>query len=199
MNPDLSVMLLHDQMVNKAGELVTTSITLIDIHDIARSARTYGVTSLYVAHPSPRLRHLAQTVQIHWQQGFGAAYNPNRKEALELVDIVYDLDEAIHKIALRSGKTPTLVATSARAGGRRIGFQELREKIHDEAAPFALMLGTGWGMSETLLKRAHLFLEPVQAPSDYNHLSVRSACAIMLDRLLASAPSKKSFHLDKLS
>lgn len=185
MNPDLSVILLHDQMVNKSGELVTTSITLIDIHDIARSSRTYGAKSLFVAHPSPRLRQLAETVQIHWNSGFGATYNPNRKDALELVDVVVNLDEAIHKIALRTGTNPTLIATSARTGGVRTRFPELRDRIHSEPGPFALMLGTGWGMSEGLLSRAHLFLEPLDGPTDYNHLSVRSACAIMLDRLLA--------------
>lgn len=185
MLPDFSVILLHDQMVNKANELVTTSITLIDIHDLARSSRTYGAKSLFVAHPSPRLRQLAETIQVHWHSGFGATYNPNRKDALGLVDVVVDLDEAIHKIALRTGKNPTLIATSAKAGGTRISFPELRERIHTEPGPFALMLGTGWGMSEALLSRAHLFLEPLEGPSDYNHLSVRSACAIMLDRLLA--------------
>jgi hypothetical protein len=48
---------------------------------------------------------------------------------------------------------------------------------------FLLMFGTGWGMSEELLARADYFLAPIDGPTPYNHLSVRSACAIILDRL----------------
>ena len=33
--------------------------------------------------------------------------------------------------------------------------------------------------------RADYFLEPIKGPTDYNHLSVRAACAIMLDRIQA--------------
>lgn len=94
-----------------------------------------------------------------------------------------DLDEAIQKIDLRTGKLPRLLATSAREGGKRISFKDCREMLSD-ADPFLLMLGTGWGMSEALLNRADYFLEPVRSNTAYNHLSVRSACAIMLDRLL---------------
>ncbi len=34
------------------------------------------------------------------------------------------------------------------------------------------------------MDNADFFLEPIKGPSDYNHLSVRSAVAIVLDRLL---------------
>jgi hypothetical protein len=180
---DLSVVLLHDQMVDRQGHHVTTSITLIDVHDIARSARTYGLTNYFISHPSPHLRGLVRTMQIHWDEGFGATYNPNRKEALARVELVCTLDEAIAKIDLRTGKLPKLIATSAKGGGRRVTFSEMRRELHDTEDPYLLMLGTGWGMSDELLARADLFLEPVYGPTNYNHLSVRSACAIMLDRL----------------
>jgi hypothetical protein len=35
------------------------------------------------------------------------------------------------------------------------------------------------------LQRADVFLEPIQGPADFNHLSVRAAVAITLDRLFA--------------
>ena len=181
---DLSVVLLHDQMLDKQGQLITSSLTLIDIHDIARSARTYGVDTAFFAHPSAHLRKLGQTLQRHWNEGFGATYNPNRKDALATVDIIEDLDEAIHKIDLRTGKLPKLVATSARSGSGRISFDTFKQELLPSGDPYLLMLGTGWGMSDPLLERADYFLEPIQGPTDYNHLSVRSACAIMLDRIL---------------
>jgi hypothetical protein len=48
-------------------------------------------------------------------------------------------------------------------------------------------LGTGWGVTETILAQADHALEPIQGGTDYNHLSVRSAAAIILDRVLGTA------------
>lgn len=180
---DLSVVLLHENMVDKHGALVTTSLTLIDIHDIARSATSYALTNAFIAHPAPTLRKLARIIQDHWDHGYGASYNPDRKEALSIIDICCNLDEVIHKIELRSGKFPHIIATSAQNGHKRTSFYEMRRVLEDSSDPFLLMLGTGWGMSDYLLSRAEYFLEPVKGPAMYNHLSVRSACAIILDRL----------------
>ena len=105
---DFNLVLLHDKMVDKQNKLVTTSLTLIDVHDIARSSRTYGVNTTFIAHPAPTIRKLSRTLQEFWEDGYGAEYNPNRKEALEIVQVVTDLDEAIQKIDERTGKLPIL-------------------------------------------------------------------------------------------
>ncbi|MCB0331273.1 MAG: RNA methyltransferase [Bdellovibrionales bacterium] len=182
---NLSVCLLHEGMVDKAGKQVTTSLTLIDLHDISRSSRTYGTLHTYIAHPSPALHNLALTLTSHWQEGYGATYNPDRKQALDNMTTFHHFEEIIQDLTKRAGRTPKLVATSAKEGGERVSFEGLRELIRESDESYLLMLGTGWGMSEELLAKADLFLEPIQGPGDYNHLSVRSACAIMLDRLLA--------------
>lgn len=177
------MVLLHSGMLDKQGDLVTTSLTLLDVHDIARSCRTYGIKTAFIAHPSPALRKLCRVLKTHWEEGFGATYNPNRKEALAGVEIVCDLDEAIQKIDLRRGMLPKLIGTSARGGEKRMSFTAMREALQD-GDPYLLMLGTGWGMSDGLARRCDCFLEPIKGPTDYNHLSVRSACAIALDRLM---------------
>lgn len=183
-SPDVSLALLHDRMVDKQGKLVTTSITMIDVHDIARSSRTYGLSQFFVAHPSALMRKLTRTLRTHWQEGFGAAYNPNRKDALSILEVVDDLDEAIGRVESRTHRFPKVIATSARDGGARVSFFDLRAQMHDDPGPYLILLGTGWGMSDELLSRATLFLEPIYGPGDYNHLSVRAAAAIALDRLL---------------
>lgn len=185
MSVDLSVALLHDQMVDKHGKLIVSSLTMIDVHDIARSSCTYGLNGAYIAHPAPAIRKLARTLKLHWEEGYGATYNPNRKTALEVIQIVADLDEAMHMIELRSGRLPKVIATSARPGPDRMSFGELRAELAS-GEPYLLILGTGWGMCDELMARADLILEPICGPGDYNHLSVRSACAIMLDRLIAT-------------
>jgi hypothetical protein len=44
-------------------------------------------------------------------------------------------------------------------------------------------MGTGWGLADQVLDRVDRLLAPIQGAADYNHLSVRSAAAIILDRL----------------
>jgi|694.fasta_scaffold17531_5 hypothetical protein len=182
----LNVALLHDGMVDKTGKRVSTSVTLIDVHDISRSSRTYGADNLFVAHPSQTMRALVRTVKRHWDSGFGSAYNPNRQDALGVLDIVSDLDEAIMKIEKRTGSLPKLLATSARDGDDRISYASMRNTMETEGGSYLLMFGTGWGMGPELMARADYTLKPIFGPTEYNHLSVRAACAIILDRLRGS-------------
>jgi hypothetical protein len=182
--PHFYVALLHDRMVDKTGKMVTTSVTLIDTHDISRSCRTYGAQGFFVAHPSQTTRALVRTLKEHWDTGFGSTYNPNRQDALGRLTIVTDLDEAIMQIERRSGMLPRLIATSARDGSDRIGYAEMRDTMLSSGHPYLLMFGTGWGMSDELMARADYTLKPINGPTEYNHLSVRAACAIILDRLL---------------
>lgn len=180
----LFVALLHDKMVDKTGKTVTTSVTLIDVHDIARSCRTFGADALFVVHPAQTMRALVRTIKEHWDGDFGSAYNPNRQDALGRLGIVSDLDEALLQIERRTGTLPKLIATSARDGDDRVCYDEMREVMNREGGSYLLMFGTGWGMGDELMARANYVLKPINGPTDYNHLSVRGACAIILDRLM---------------
>jgi len=162
---------------------VTTSITNMDIHDIARSALTYGVKRYFVVNPVRTLQALAEKILDHWQQGYGSTYNETRKEALTLVTLTNDLDSTIQLISQETGERPRLVATSAHAGERRTTFAEMRRKVEAVGPPLLLILGTGWGLTEEVLARADDVLEPIKGVGAYNHLSVRAAAAILLDRL----------------
>jgi hypothetical protein len=181
--PDISLGLLHEGMFDKTGKVVTTSLTLIDIHDLARSSRTYEMTNFYVAHPADTLRKLAQTLHYHWEEGFGSKYNPNRTEALSRLKVVTSLDDIVADITTRTGQKPVLVATCAKDWPNRVTFANVRARMAQRDRPWLVLLGTGWGMSEPLIQRTDLFLEPILGPGDFNHLSVRAAGAIILDRL----------------
>lgn len=183
---ELYLALLHHPMLDKNGQIVTTALTNMDIHDIARSALTYGVRRFYVAHPVRALRLLAEKIMEHWQTGYGAAYNETRKQALEIVALETDLDGILVSIERECGKRPVVVATSAKAGPNRLSFAELRQRLKTEEGPYLILLGTGWGLAPELITRCDVFLEPIAGTGPYNHLSVRSAAAIMLDRLRGS-------------
>ena len=180
---DLYVALLHHPVLDKNGHVVTTAVTNMDIHDIARSARTYGVRAYYVVTPVKALQVLAAKIIEHWQTGFGSTYNATRKDALSLVRLERDLDGVLIDLERTTGMRPRLVATSAREGGNRVSFSALRAELGVRPDPHLIVLGTGWGLAPEVTERADVMLEPIHGPSDYNHLSVRSAAAVILDRL----------------
>lgn len=182
----LYVTLVHHPVLDRHGDIVTTSITNLDIHDIARSARTFGVRRFYVAHPIPALRALAERIGEHWRTGYGTRYNPSRSEAMALVEVVSDLDQAIAAAEQDSGRMPMIVATSARPAPGVLPFPKLATALATTGEPCMLVLGTGYGLAAEVLARCDARLEPITGPGDYNHLSVRAAAAIMLDRLRGS-------------
>jgi hypothetical protein len=180
----LYLVLLHHPVYDKRGEVVATAVTNMDIHDLARIARTYELRGVFVSTPVRALRLLAEKILEHWRTGYGAFYNETRREALALVRTVADLDQAILEIERVAGDRPVLVATSAKPGDRRTSFADLRERLRASGPPHLLILGTGWGLTREIIDRADFVLEPIRGVGDYNHLPVRAAAAIMIDRLL---------------
>ncbi len=180
---DLYLALLHHPVYDKNGAIVTTAVTNMDVHDLGRLARTFDLRAFYVATPVPTLRRLVERIMRHWDTGPGATYNQTRKEALALARLAHDLDAVVADVERDAGTLPRLVATSAREGGRRLSFADLRRRLREDARPELLVFGTGWGLTEDVLARVDDVLEPVRGVSGWNHLSVRSAAAIILDRL----------------
>jgi hypothetical protein len=180
---DLYLALLHHPVLDKNGAVVTTAVTNMDVHDIARLARTFGVRRYYVCTPVPTLQRLVERIILHWEEGPGATYNETRKEALAVVRLADELDAAVTDVERETGVLPRIVATSAREGGDRLTYAALRHRLESDPIPELLIFGTGWGLTRDVLDRCHDLLEPIRGVGDYNHLSVRSAASIVLDRL----------------
>jgi len=180
---NLAIALLHYPVYNKHSEVVTTALTNLDLHDIARASRTFGLDRFYIVTPSSEQRLLADKIAGHWQDGWGAAYNADRKEALSIVRVCDTLNMARTEFQSCFSKPVQTVVTGAAQRRDSIMFKELRQLLEDPAQPVMLLLGTGWGLTETCFEMADHILEPIQGTGSYNHLSVRSAAAIMLDRL----------------
>ncbi len=177
--------LLHYPVYDKNHQVVTTAVTNMDIHDISRAGRTYGVQGVYIVTPVKSLQKLALKIIDHWELGYGSQYNVTRKDALALARISDNLDDTIIDIEKETGQKPLIVVTSARdTGTERTSFVALQDMLQNTTQPFLVIFGTGWGLTETIISQADYVLEAVEGASDYNHLSVRSAAAIILDRLL---------------
>lgn len=170
-------------MVNKKGDTITAAVTNLDLHDISRAAKTYGVKAVYVVTPLFDQQGLVERIISHWTAGGGAIYNPIRRQALELIIVKDSLSEVVKDIANNSEGVPPAVVTSARPVAGSISFGKFREMLQ-AGQPYLLIFGTAWGLSEKIISSADYILEPVKGNTDYNHLSVRSAAAIILDRLI---------------
>jgi hypothetical protein len=120
----------------------------------------------------------------HWTNGAGALYNPVRREALAQIRLEDSLEGVLTSIAksLQGNDRPITIATSAKKRPGDIAFKAVKEMLAD-GAPCVLILGTAWGLAEELFDKADYVLAPIEGPTDYNHLSVRSAASIILDRL----------------
>lgn len=177
--------LVHYPVLDRTGDTVTTAITNLDVHDLSRTARTYDLESFFVVTPVEAQRRLAQGILDHWRDGGpGHARVPERSEALARCRVVESVDAAADAVRALEGSEPWLVATAARpVSGVPLGsFAAVGEDIAQAKRPHLLLFGTGHGLAEELIRRADILLPPVR-PGGYNHLSVRAAAAIVLDRL----------------
>jgi hypothetical protein len=179
----LYIALLHYPVLNRNGEIVTTSIANMDLHDIARAALTYGVRGFYIVNPIRAQRKLALEIMAHWQTGCGAAFNESRKEAFGIVRLTATLADAVSEIGAETGSSPGTVATGANFTSGLLAFRELKEMLGNDDLPYLVIFGTGWGLAEEIIGRADYRLEPIKGSGEYNHRAVRSAIAIVLDKI----------------
>lgn len=181
--PKPALALVHYPVIDRRREIVTTSVTNLDLHDLARTACTYHVDRVYVVTPVIEQQRLAERIMGHWREGFGADYNPSRGRALQCLEVASSLDEALdrRRHAVAATVRPVLTAAGCRSG---LSFDQARRMMQEES--LFLVFGTGWGLAPELFDRGWPVLEAVRGPGETNHLPVRAAAAIILDRLLGA-------------
>ena len=181
----ISLALLHYPVYDKKGQVINTSLTNLDLHDISRAAFTFGLEKFYLIQPQENQRELLDQLLLYWQTNIARKYNPYRADSLALIDPCASLEEAFFAASAQTpGQVLKVIATSARAVDNMTGYAEMRRIMGQEGGHYLLLLGTGWGLTEETLAGADFRLRPVYGVSGYNHLSVRSAASIILDRLL---------------
>jgi hypothetical protein len=177
--------LVHWPVKDREGARVTSAITNVDVHDLARSARTYGLAGYWVVSPIAAQRLLVDRILDHWRTGAGARRVPERTVALSICRAA----ESVDAVKLEIGDCETW-ATGARApeGRAVLGWSEARERLARSAKPVLILFGTAHGLHPSLVETCDEVLAPIAggAGSEFNHLSVRAAAAITLDRLLGA-------------
>lgn len=179
----LYVALVHYPVIDKNGEVIASAVTNLDLHDIARVCRTYGVKDYYVVTPLADQKILVNRILDHWISGAGGRYNPKRQKALERVHVTDTVARSVDAIAAAEGRRPLTVATTARRNAGNMTCRQLKGMV-ESGTPVVLIFGTAWGLTDDFMAGADYILEPLAGTGTYNHLSVRSAAAIVVDRLL---------------
>jgi hypothetical protein len=179
--------LVHYPVVNRNSEVIASAITNLDLHDLARLSRTYNMPGCYIVTPLKDQQSLAKRLIAHWCEGVGKELHPTRCEALRCLRVVDDITQVRQDIRREWGEEPTVWATTARPQMTGLPYPEARRQL-GESGPKLILLGTAWGLAPSLLHGIDAVLETIRWEGTYNHLSVRCAAAILVDRLLGSGP-----------
>lgn len=178
------VALVHYPVLDPKGHVIATSVTNLDIHDIARLSRTYGAKGYFIIQPGEEQKELTERLLTYWTTGHGSKVNPDRKEALDLVTVVDSLEDAEKVITEKEGSKPYWVGTSAKIRPNIVSYGELNGILLRDKNSALLVFGTGHGLTEETMEKMDYILKPIEGRGEYNHLSVRSAVSITLDRLI---------------
>ncbi len=183
-SPNFALAVVHHPVYDKNGREIVASITNLDIHDLSRLVKTYGGRFVAMVTPIRAQQEMIRRIVDHWRTGFGSRYNPTRFEALEMVRVASTLNELVESEGIEE---VALVATSAKSGDTppTLSWEKAHQMVWREGAFPLFLLGTGWGIAERLLRGCHYRLPPIEGVDSYNHLSVRCAAAIILDRVVA--------------
>src|SRR5690606_33498348 len=90
--------LVHGPVRAKDGKEITTSVTNLDIHDISRSARTFGFQHYFLITPIKNQQQMVNKILGFWESDSGLIYNPDRKNALAEAQVLDSIEMAIEEI-----------------------------------------------------------------------------------------------------
>ncbi len=188
-HPRVYIALVHYPVLDKAGNVVATAVTNLDVHDFSRLARSYDLGGFLLVTPIAAQRELVEHLLGHWRTGPGKERVPERAEALHLCTVVSSVAQAQAHVLKECNAPARIIATAARVRqpSKQRSFEDERQQIRQGLQPTLILYGTGHGLADSMFELADVVLAPIRAENDYNHLSVRTAAAISLDRLFGES------------
>lgn len=181
----LYVALVHYPVLNRRGEIIASAVTNVDLHDLARASCTYDIPICYIVTPLKDQQILTKRLTDHWCKRIGKDLHPDRELALRRLRVVDDIPSVLKDIEGEWGQRPRIWATTARTDVESLSHGDARRYLEKDSGPVLLLLGTGWGLAPSVMREVDDILEAIQGKAAYNHLSVRCAAAILMDRLLS--------------
>ncbi|MCK4359222.1 MAG: RNA methyltransferase [Candidatus Cloacimonetes bacterium] len=181
---NIYVGLVHYPVYNKKRETVCTSITNLDLHDIARSCKTYGIMNLFIINPQESQKQIFIRLKKFWKSDIAKRYNIDRFDAFDIIEFVSDISSAKVWIEKKFNSQPIVISTSARKATGSLKYKEVRDILR-RSFPKLILFGTGNGLADKVINQSNFHLQEIKGVRNYNHLSVRSAVSVTLDRLIA--------------
>jgi hypothetical protein len=182
----LALALVHYPVLGHDGQPIATTVTPFDVHDLARVSATFGLLRYYVVTPLQSQQEIVRRLVDYWKKGPGGKRMANRAEALQTVSIVETLEDAVTDLSESSGKHPRIVTTSASSAAGVLDYESAGRLLEEDDIPWLLVFGTANGLADEILVEADYRLAPIDVGTGFNHLSVRSAVSIIIDRLCGS-------------
>lgn len=177
----IHLVLRHDSVLGRGGKIIDANVTQIDLHDFCRLSTTYGLGGFHCVTEMEAQHRICSEILDYWHEGPGKTYNPDRVSALGLLK----LHRSFHELETQmEGENPLWIGTSANESDKKIDFSELSDIIERSGRSAVIQFGTSWGLSPEQMSRCDWVLPPIDGHNGYNHLSVRCAAAIIVDRLL---------------
>jgi len=182
---NIHLVLRHDGVLSRCGDTMHASITQVDLHDFCRLTRTYGLAGFHCVTQLEAQHQICADMMDYWQNGPGLNYNPDRADALSCFRLHSEFEELIQSLKTQYDQPPLLIGTSACKDltEKILDFDRFSDTILRLDRPILIQFGTSWGLSPEQLNRCDRILSPIQGCDGYNHLSVRCAAAIIVDRL----------------
>ncbi len=193
------LVLLHYPVTNRKGELIATSVTNMDIHDLSRTARTYACENYYVVTPVLEQHRILERMLEHWGRERSRDWHPDRYEALSRLRLEKTFEDVLAHYArdqidvvMPDARTLPGQVTGAMLKKRWANDPVSHDSCTETEMKIAqrpikmIVLGTGWGIAPEFFFHVDTFMAPIYGPEGgdgYNHLSVRAAGAVILDRL----------------
>lgn len=178
-NKPLYLALIHYPAVNRRGKIITATVEAFDFYDISRISLTYPITTFFIVNPLEAQKKFALRLLT---KGCVREKDVKRRKVFSKTEWQPDLETVIENITNETNTQPLIVATSAKRYSNTISFGQIGEWLQQNQ-PILLLFGKAWGMPPELVAKADYILESIDAGTGYNHLSVRSAVSIIVDRI----------------
>ncbi|MCS7280565.1 MAG: RNA methyltransferase [Desulfobacterota bacterium] len=188
---NLSVAVIHYPVYNKNREIIATSVTGIEIHDCARTCMTFNVNLCYIVTPLEKQREIIEKMREHWVSGYGFKYNPLRAQALSIVRTAPSLEKVLSELKELDPGLLVVGTSAKRRESKNLTYEEFYEMLTERKISALLLFGTGWGLTDDTVSMCDRMLEPISGLGNYNHLSMRVAMGIILDRIFNPRGGKK--------
>lgn len=179
-----SIALVHYPVAGRDGSEMVSSITTLDAHDFARMGKTYGAQRAYMVTPVEDQKRLVARIISHWKDDESLKRLDGRKSlAVEILRTADSIDEMIDDAKSRSKRVKLLATSATKLPGSVTPAEWRAIAAGDEGDEWLVLFGTAYGLGKSLVERSDRVLTPIDGPGEFNHLPVRGASAIILDRL----------------